>query len=166
MSAQDGDGLPETPLVEVRIVGLPLDVYQETAERTDELLREFALIREQDHDDGGRAVPRRLLELVAELTGTFSGFTTQQESDIRDALDRGDPSIDIVYRVPAAAKPAALELANMLDEADEFCLEGKELLTLAATRREVAFRRWFLDEFVNQIDGEEPTRWEAPPDSD
>lgn len=143
-------------LVEVRIVGLPLDIYRETAEHTDELLREFALIREAEH----HVVPRRLLELVDELTSQFSGFTTQQENEIRAAVERGDPSMDLVYRVPAAARKGALELGNMLDEADEFCREGKELLTLAATPRELAFRRWFLDEFVGQIDGADPRAWE------
>jgi hypothetical protein len=148
-------------LVDVRIVAMPLDVYREAAEHSDELMREFALIRERDTEDG-RAVPRRLLELVDKLTGEYSAFTVQQEADLRAALDRGDTSLDLVYRVPATLKEACIDLDRLLDEADEFCRDGQEMLTLATPPRAVAFRKWFLDEFVRQIDGREPTRWEEP----
>ncbi|MDQ4097745.1 MAG: hypothetical protein M3144_07765 [Actinomycetota bacterium] len=145
-------------LVEIRIVGMPLDVYRETAEHSDELMREFALIRERDTEDG-RAVPRRLLALVEALTSRFTVFTAAQEAQLRQALDRGDATIDLVYRVPADVKQAALELGAMLDEADAFCREGHDLLTLSTPPRAVAFRIWFLDQFVRQIDGLEPTPW-------
>ena len=52
----------------------------------------------------------------------------------------------------------------MLDEADVFCREG-ELLTLATPADEVAFRRWFLNEFVRQLRGEPPRRWSGAPDA-
>lgn len=144
-------------LVEVRIVGMPLDAYREASEHNDELLREFALIRESD-----ATVPRRLLELVERLSSRFSGFTTQQESALRAAVERGDDTIDLVYQVPLEVKPAVVELGVMLDEADAFCREGTDLLTLATPPRALAFRRWFLDQFVRQVDGLEPTPWEEP----
>jgi hypothetical protein len=156
-----GPGAETTELVEVRIVGMPLDVYRETAEHGDELMREFALIRERDAEDG-RAVPRRLLALVEALNTRFTVFTAAQEAQLREALERGDATIDLVYRVPADVKQGALELGAMLDEADAFCREGHDLLTLATPPRAVAFRNWFLDQFVRQIDGLEPTAWRDP----
>jgi hypothetical protein len=144
-------------LVEVRIVAMPLDAYREASEHSDELMREFALIHATD-----ASVPRRLLELVERLRNEFSGFTIEQDTDLHDALDRGDESIDLVYRVPREVKQAAVELAVLLDEADQFCREGNDLLTLATPPRAVAFRRWFLDQFARQIDGLEPSRWEEP----
>jgi len=158
--APDAPDAGTTELVEVRIVGMPMDVYRESAEHGDELMREFALIRERDADS--RAVPRRLLALVDALTDRFSGFTAAQEADLRAAIERGDRTIDLVYRVPPDVKQASIELGAMLDEADAFCREGHDLLTLATPPRAVAFRNWFLDQFVRQIDGEEPTRWEDP----
>lgn len=144
-------------LVEVHIVGMPLDAYREAAEHGDELLREFALVHESD-----AAIPRRLLELVERLRNRFSGFTTGQEAELRAALERGDERIDLVYRIPADAKPGVVELGVMLDEVDDFCREGTDLLTLATPPRALAFRQWFLDQFVRQIDGLDPTLWEEP----
>lgn len=151
-------GAGGTELVTVRMLGIPLDLYRESAEHGDELMREFALIRERDPDDG-RAVPRRLLALVDALTEQFGAFTAGQEAELRQAHERGERTIDLVYRVPPEAKQAALELGAMLEEADAFCREGHDLLTLATPQRAVAFRDWFLDEFVRQIDGAEPTPW-------
>ena len=150
-------------LVEIRIVGLPMDVYRETSEHTDELMREFALIREREADrDGGHQIPGRLLELVDQLGQEYRDFTGPQEAQLREAVEAGRPAIDLVYRVPASVRQACLELASMLDEADEFCREGQELLTLATPPRGVAFRAWFLDQFVRQIDGHAPTLWTDP----
>lgn len=148
-------------LVEVHIVDMPVEAYREASEHGDELMREFALIREQEAE-GGREVPRRLLRLVDELGSQFSGFTTAQEAELQDAVARGLPTLTLHYRVPPSVKEAFLALAAMLDEADEFCREGQELLTLATPPRAVAFRTWFLDQFVRQVDGKEPTRWEDP----
>jgi hypothetical protein len=47
----------------------------------------------------------------------------------------------------------------MLDEADEFCRQGKHLLTLATPPDLRRYRQWFLGEFVAQIGGRPPTPW-------
>jgi hypothetical protein len=49
-------------------------------------------------------------------------------------------------------------LIDMLDEADAFC-RGGDLLMLATPDDQVAFRRWFLAEFVTQLGGGAPTPW-------
>ena len=141
-------------LVPVRILGLPLDVYRRASEHSDELLREFALIRE----DNSEHVPARLLALIEELNARFSGFTQGQTLALQEALARGDAEIDLFYEVPAEASQAAVRLGALLEEADEFCRAG-DLLTLAAVPEGVAFRRWFLEEFVLQIDGRPPRPW-------
>ncbi len=145
-------------IVEIQIVGLPLDVYREVAEHNDELLREFALIDERDPAES-RQVPRRLLALMAEVRNRFSGFTIEQANQLDAAVARGETSIDLVYWVPAEVKQAAIDLGTLLDEADEFCRQGEQLLTLATPPRALAFRRWFLEEFVRQVDGEPPLAW-------
>jgi len=147
-------------LVEIRIVGMPIDAYREASEHTDELMREFSLIREREADDeDGRHVPRRLLDLVDRLSREYSGFTGTQTAQLQQAVEEGAAAIDLVYRVPIAVRQACIDLGRLLDEADEYCRQGQELLTLATPARSVAFRIWFLDEFVRQIDGEAPTPW-------
>jgi hypothetical protein len=144
-------------LVEVRIIGMPLDIYKVVAEHFDELKREFALLRLEENapDD----VPNRLLRVSEQLTSRYSGFSTTPNEVRDEALQRGDKSVDLVYKVPSTVKDASTELEQLLDEADEFCTTGEHLLTLAAPRDVVAFRRWFLEEFARQIDGEQPMSW-------
>ena len=141
-------------LVPVRILGLPLDVYRRSSEHTDELLREFALIREDDDDQ----VPGRLLALIDELNARFSTFTREQTVAMQEAAARGDRQIDLLYEVPPEAADGVVRLAALLDEADEFCRAG-DLLTLATLPEGLAFRRWFLEEFRFQIAGRPPRPW-------
>ena len=151
--------VPSTPdLVAVRIVGLPLKLYRQAAEHHDALRREFMLIHRSGADEA--SVPARLKRLGDELDQRFGGFTAQPTGALRDALCRGDERIDLVYQVPPEAKEASLELDRLLDEADAYCRVGDHLLTLATPPGPLAFRRWFLGEFANQVDGAEATSWE------
>jgi hypothetical protein len=147
-------GQDDQRLVAVHILGLPLAVYQRASEHSDELLREFALIRE----DNSEHVPARLLALIDELHARFGAFTEAQTIAIQDALARGDTEIDIVYNVPPETTDAVLRLGALLDEADDFCRAG-DLLTLATLPESLAFRRWYLDEFVFQLEGRPPRPW-------
>lgn len=142
------------PLSPVHIVGLPLDVYQRASEHSDELLREFALIRE----DNSEHVPARLLGLIDELNARFGAFTEGPSAALQAALARGEERIDLHYEVPREAADAAIRLGALLDEADDFCRSG-DLLTLATVPEGLRFRRWFLAEFVSQLDGHPPRPW-------
>lgn len=141
-------------LVEVTIRRLPLGVYARASEHNDDLLREFALIKDQE---GSHGVPARLLALIDQLTAHYSAFTSEPTVALETALERGDRHIDLVYRVPPQARQACLELGDLLEEADRFCRSGGQLLTLTTPEPAVVFRRWFLGEFVRQLDGLPPT---------
>ncbi|MDP1804714.1 MAG: hypothetical protein Q8K72_06075 [Acidimicrobiales bacterium] len=145
-----------TELVTVRILGMPLDVMQRSAEHSDELLREFALIREEGSDQ----VPARLLSLIEELRSRFGSFSEGPRQAMQDAWERGEQTIDLSYEVPAGVAAAARQLGALLDEADEFCRAG-DLLTLSTQPEGVAFRHWYLDEFPRQVDGQPPRPWSA-----
>ena len=143
--------------VEVRLLRLPLDVWQRTQEHVDGLLREFTLMSQDA--EARAATPGRLLNLVRELTAGYGGFSAEQRKAMEAALDRGESEIDLTYHLPAAAGAAAQQLGDMLDEADEYCRRGDHLLTLATPPAELRFRRWFISEFVAQIQGAPPTPW-------
>jgi hypothetical protein len=148
---------PSEDVIEVRIVGMPLDVYRAAAEHFDELKREFALLRMED--DVAESIPNRLLVVSDQLSTRYGRFTSSPNEARDKALHRGDKTVDLNYEVPLSVRDACIELERLLDEADEFCRAGEHLLTLAATREVVSFRRWFLTEFVRQIDGEDPISW-------
>ena len=143
-------------LCEVRVVGLPLDEQRHAAEHFDELLREFTLL----HLAGsGTGVPTRLIELRDALVDRFQSFTASTSDELVAAIERGDPTVDLIYLVPPEAGPAAQGLLDLMDEVDEFCHAGRHLLTLATPERSVRYRQWFLGEFVRQTAGEHPTSW-------
>lgn len=144
-------------LVEVRLIGLPLQIWQRTQEHVDGLLREFALISQDA--EARAATPGRLLALVQEVSTGYGEFSGQQRLDMEAALECGDAGIDLTYRMPPGAAGAAQALGQMLDEADEYCRRGDHLLTLATPPESVRFRRWFIGEFVNQVGGARPTPW-------
>lgn len=148
-----------TQLVAVHLLGFPLAVYDRAQEYMDGLLREFALLAiDPPMSVPGHQVPHRLLELVDALQVRFAGFTDAPSEQRDQALDAGLDTIDLVYHVPPEAKAASQALDALLDEADQFCRDG-ELLTLAALPEVLRFRRWYLGEFIAQIDGADPTPW-------
>lgn len=150
---------PSTEVVTVRLLRLPLGLYREASEHQDELQREFALIQNSLSLDD-TAVPVRLLRLVDQLNAVFAAFSAEPQANLVAALERNDTTIDLQYQIPPTAKPGCISLRALLDEADEYCRHGDHLLTLATRSEIVALRRWFLGEFVAQIDGVEPTPWD------
>ncbi|MDQ1357304.1 MAG: hypothetical protein QOF20_688 [Acidimicrobiaceae bacterium] len=150
--------LPE--LVAVPVLRIPVAIWARTQEHIDELLREFTLIAAQLRDrPGGADVPVRLIQLVQDLTEDYGGLNTDQEDRLAKAADAGLAEIDLVYQIPREAAVACRHLQEMLDEADAYCLDGEHLLTLATPMELNRFRRWFLEEFVRQLDGAAPTPW-------
>jgi hypothetical protein len=144
-------------LVEVSLLQLPLEVWQRTQEHVDGLVREFALIAQDE--EAKLATPGRLLAQVQQLSAGVGGFSESQRIQMEEALARGEAEIDLTYQVPPAAAGAAQQLGDMLDEADEYCLRGDHLLTLATPEEELRFRHWFISEFVDQLGGAPPTPW-------
>jgi hypothetical protein len=148
-------------LVTIRLVGLPIREHSLTSEHSDELMREFTYIRAQSADPDASTVPAKLLDVVDELTGRFSGFTAGSQAELDAAVAAGKESIDLEYRVPREVGAACIHLGELLDAADEYCREGEVLLTLATPPDAVAYRKWFLEEFVRQADGAAPRPWSA-----
>ena len=147
-------------LVDVVMLGLPVEQFRRTQQYHDALLRELALIA-VEADEGIASAPRRLVALVNELGRQYGGFSVGPEAQLLDALERQVASVDVSYRVPRDVAEASIELGRLLDEADEYCRHG-DLLTLAAPDDVVAFRRRYLEEFVRQIGGAAPRAWPEP----
>ena len=145
-------------LRDVRLLGFPLDVHQRATEHHEELMREFRLLTLDT--PSAADVPKRLVDLIAELTQAYGGVSQVADAERDAALARGDATVDLTYTVPAGAAEACRRLDVMLDEADEFC-RGDRLLTLATPPESLAFRKWYLGEFVAQLDGAAPTPWAA-----
>jgi anti-anti-sigma factor len=146
----------------VELRGIPVDLHLRATAAGDELRREFTLlVGERDAHD----VPVRLLALAEELSARFADVGDPARDAVDAAAARGVATADAVYEVPAEVADACEHLRTMLAEADDYCRRGQELLTLAPSEELVAYRHWFLDQFVQQIAGRPPRSWAevAPP---
>ncbi|MFO7547489.1 MAG: STAS domain-containing protein [Acidimicrobiia bacterium] len=149
-------------LVEVRLIGVPIEVWRRASAHQEAIQREFDIIRAGEAEE---SVPNRLRSLIDDLDGLFGGVSESTWAELHEAADRGDAAVDLVFRVPVAAGLAARQLADMLDEVDEFCRAGEHLVSLATPPELLAFRNWFLGEFTNQAgEGLRPVPWEAHDD--
>lgn len=142
-------------LVTIRLISLPLDVYARVQQAHEGLMREFALIA---LSEPGRSVPARLVALTREMQERYAGFAQAASEQRAVAAERGDTSADVVYEVPSEVGEVAARYDALLDEAVAYCRQG-DLLTLAPSEEHLAFRRWFLGEFVRQSGGGLPTSW-------
>ncbi len=141
----------------MRLVRVPILLWERASVHTAELLREFSLVA-AGAETALHPVPRRLLDLVVDLQARYAGVDDEPEDQRLTALAAGERRLDVTYRVVPAAAQACEDLLARLDETDEHCREG-QLITLAAPTDQVAFRHWYLGEFIAQIAGGDPTPW-------
>ena len=147
---------------DVALLGLPLALFLRTRQHHDELLRELTLLA-LAHDDqtAHHSLSGRLAALV-EALGRRYGTPASRADAVRDAaIERGDATADLSYRVPSSIAADLTMLQDMLDAADELCRSG-ELLTLPRDDVMVSFSHWYSDEFARQLDGLPPRRWTGP----
>ncbi|MGH8928742.1 MAG: STAS domain-containing protein [Acidimicrobiia bacterium] len=148
---------PTFSLAQVRLRGIPVQIWLRATAHLDGLQREFAIM---EGNLPRHSIPNRLTTLIEELRGRFGGFSDSTWDELRLAAERGDESTDLTFTVPVDAAAASRQLSHMLDEVDEYCRSGHELLTLATPPDIAKFRKWILDEFIGQIErGYEPTTW-------
>jgi len=141
-------------LVTVYLLGLPLALHRRASEHLDTLRRELALVEAGREADASA----RLTALSEELGDRFRGFTAAQEAARADAPAAG--TLDLAYELPADAAEASERLGQLLDEVDELCRVG-ELVTLCTSPDVLAYRQWFLGEFIGQIrEGRAPIPWD------
>ena len=146
--------------VDIRLRRVPVEVHRRSAEHQEELQREFQLIvfGANAHDVD---VPKRLAELIETLNSEYSGLSAAQTKLLDDAMVRHDDVVEeLTYTLPAAVAKACITLSRMLDECDEYCRRGEGLLTLATPNEALAYRRWYLGEFVAQAKGLPPLAWD------
>lgn len=139
---------------------LPVALACEAKQHNDEMLREFTII------DAGRAdgttsddLPARLVSMMETVRRVYGPGLDERDVQIFAAAEAGVEEIDVDQQLPVAAADAARMLGQILDEVDEFCRQGRHLLTLATPPSLVAYRRWYLSEVVEQLNGAEPTPW-------
>ena len=147
----------ESELVTVVLRDVPLRIWQRAAEHHDELMREMALLALAPDPP---SLPTRLTELVEVLGQRYGAAGARPDDEREEALAAGLDRVDLTYEVPRSAGPAAAHMRALLDEAEEYCRDA--LLTLAQPKVQADFAQWYIQEFVRQCEGAEPSPWPGP----
>ncbi len=147
----------DSALIEVRLLGLPVQVLQRSRERFEELTRELALVAAPAGSDRGDADPE-LAHLAEVLERHADAHIRTAQIDIDAALASGVEHIDAHVKVPASAAQEAAELLEALERADAQCRGGR-LLLLAADDDLRRFRRWYLRQHIDQARGAPAVSW-------
>ena len=113
-------------------------------------MREFELIRQSD-------AAAEKCQYGSSISSTSCRpaspqFAEQPRALVEAALESGGRPVDLVYEVPQDINEACKRLLDLLDEADDYCLAGEHLVTLASPPAVRAYREWFLREFIEQSD--------------
>ena len=140
----------------VRLEGCPVPLLEQARRHNEALIREFAFITESGDDRP--SVPAQLLAVVDRIRSRISGLNTEMEMQVDRARERGDATVDLRIVLPADGRELAHELKRLFDAAEDFCRSG-DLLTLAEPEDVRAFRDWYLEQYVEQLDGAAPTPW-------
>ena len=145
--------------ITVRLLNFPLRVFVKAREHHEELLREFALLALSPPEDRpGHHVPQQFLDLINTLGIRYAGIGANTDA-VRDAaIARGERSTDLTYSVPRSVGPAMDELRSLIEQADQYCRDGR-MLTMALAPLERQFLWWFLDQFIAQAKDLPPTPW-------
>jgi hypothetical protein len=154
----------DSDLVSVRLVGVPVALWCRATELHDGLLREFSLLSYGLEEGATKPdeLPVRLIQLIRDLRARYGSNRERDDAARQGALARGEPTVDLVYDVPASITEAVQELGSLMEEADEYCRSDSYLLTLAPDDAVIAFRRWYLEEFARQAEGLPPRPWSGP----
>lgn len=146
-------------MVEIHLLGVPVDTWKRASAHQEGLQREFEILvsREPDHQ-----TPRALIELIDDLRARFHQQRDQSLRPLMAAAEKGESFVDVTIELPNEAAASLRQLSGMLDAADEFCREGGRLLTQVTPPDLLAFRRWFLGEILSQLEeGKGPRRWQV-----
>lgn len=148
------------PLVEVHLLGTPLELLVGSREHHDGLVREFRVLALSDATVSPD-VPARFVELTEVLGRRYGASRTRSDAEVDDALARGETVLDLHYVVPRSVVGAVTTLDAVMTEADVFCADER-LMTLERAPLLKQFGAWYLEQFVLQCAGAAPTAWDGP----
>ena len=149
----------QSPMITVRLLGIPVPLLQKASEEYEALFRELRLMKERSAGSADALpLPERLSVLVSEIGTRFNGLGPGMDEMWQSAVDQKVDLFDWSLDLPQSAVVACEFYDAMLDEADEFGLSAR-LLTLPASPISVAVRHWFLSELIGQLHGKAAVSW-------
>lgn len=150
--------------VTVHLREFPVPLAAKAREVSENVLHEFALITADVVDSAAPAaehqVPVRLLDLIVTLTQELHEQLDVAGRRLEAAIAGGAETIpDHVLEWPVERAAQARAVADMWDEADQYCWTHDGLSGLATPAEVAAYRRWLFAQVLDQIEGRGPVPW-------
>jgi len=142
---------------QIRMAGVPVELFLATRQQHDEIMREFAVLA-LAHTDEETSQPPELRRLVRELGVHYAASGARADASVEAASQAGQATIDLTYRVPISVLEAVDRLEGLMQSADAFCREGR-MLTMPRTPQMARFAEWWIGELRRQVAGYGPTPW-------
>jgi hypothetical protein len=153
------DELSDGEIHDVRLLGVPVELFLATRQQHDDLVRECAVMGLAGPSDEAHETPQ-LRQLIEEL-GVRSALTASEADEVIESASRaGVATVDLIYHVPPSVLPGADRLESLMAAADEFCQQGR-MLTMPRTPAMKRFASWWLDELRRQVAGQPARPWVA-----
>jgi hypothetical protein len=138
-------------------VGVPVALYREAQQHTDDLLREVVLMAGYEAAHGGPGAASRIAEAADRHRAERHALAVTSERVVAAATA---DTVTIEYEVDVSSADSSAEWGQMLEELAALCRHG-EMLAVPARDQVEAFSRWCCEEFVRQLrDGAEPRAWD------
>jgi len=142
----------------VRLVDVPVRLYREAQQHTDDLIREVVLMAAYEAGTGTEGPAARLAGTADRHRAERHALSIAGERTC--AAASGD-RVTIEYDVEVGSADTSEEWGALLDELARLCRDGT-MLAVPSNDEVVAFSRWCCEEFVRQLRaGAEPRPWSA-----
>src|SRR3954464_5949201 len=126
--------------VNIRLLGVPLDLRRRVMEHMEEVLREVQLLAAHETDSTGRDVIQRLARLRQSWPAGYRQLSVDVRRRLDSATEAGPPSVDVTYHAGRDVVDVMVAMEQLFDQLEELCKAGS-LLTLAAPPDCAAYRR-------------------------
>lgn len=135
----------------VRLENVPAQLFLESQDHQHDLIRELQLIEMGGRFDvAATEISHELARLIADILTRYKEVRTVTRDQALKALDRGEQTVDLDVPVRDGMAEALQEWVELLDHADQLCVEG-ELLLVAARDEVRQLRHWYVDELVARL---------------
>jgi anti-sigma regulatory factor (Ser/Thr protein kinase) len=155
--ASDGGGSVDGhETVQVMLLGVPPLVVQHYRKRWLELVREMHLVALAEPSPQQRLAQRFCV--AAQTLHNDLYVIERSTSGYAPALSEEGAAVDAVIDVPPSLRQAFVDLRDLARELEAHWAGGR-LLFVHPGPQAAQLREWWVGEFIDQIDGEEPTPW-------
>lgn len=143
--------------VTIELRGMPTELFRHLRLHFNELGRELRLLALTDPEKYPIAVEFAETYLQIEHERRHAVGLDALES----AMQSGQETVDLTYRVPATAPDSMTRVAALLERIYRSFAEEK-LLAVRPSPELMSLQRWYLGEFSRQAHGHRPIPWQGP----